>query len=150
MTSPLESRTSRQDRLTKYWGFHCSCSRCSGEPYETAQSDDRVAQVHRLWKELDDYTATSAATPQKAELLVLLYELEGVACRMHEAHYRAAIEWSGVGEAAQACKYARLCLHRGQALRGPDQPFAKSMRELIENPEGHWSWRFRMDVSKQN
>ena len=76
--------------------------------------------------------------------MVTLFELEGLGGRVQEAYYRAAVEYNGRGDAGLAVKYARLCLDRGLLLRGPNQPFIKSMRELVKNPEDHWSWRFRM------
>jgi hypothetical protein len=134
--------------LKKEWEFQCSCQRCAAEAHLVAESDDRVTQMKALIAELDNYSGTSMATPETAELLVLLFELEGVAFRLHEAYYRAAVEWNGVGRVIEATKYARLCLDRGLRLRGPDRPFIDSMKELVRNPEGHWSWRFRLGESK--
>ncbi len=108
------------------------------------ESDDRVAQIRELMMELDDYSPRSTAGPDKAELLILLFELEGVLGRVHEAYYRAAIEWNGVGEKAEAVKYARLCIDRGLAFRGPKRPFIDAMKEIVKNPEEHWSWKFRL------
>ncbi len=65
--------------------------------------------------------------------------------RVYEAYYRAAIEWNGVGQGIEATKYARLCLDRGLAFRGPDRPFVDAMRELVNDPEKHWSWKFRLN-----
>jgi len=96
----------------------------------------------RLRRELDDYSAS--ATPEKAELLITLYELEGLSVRIYEAYYRAALEWNGVGDSARATRYARLCLDKGLLLRGPDRPFVESMQELVADPTRHWSWRFRV------
>jgi hypothetical protein len=115
------------------------------EPHLLAESDDRVAQMQQLRRELDDYSSTSSAeTPETAELLVTLYELEHLHVRIYEAYYRAALEWNGVGDAARAAKYARLCLDKGLLLRGEDRPFVKSMRELLKDAKAHWSWRFRV------
>ena len=98
----------------------------------------------RLFAELDDYSAGSQASPGKAELLVTLFRLEGLHGRMHEAYYRAALEYSGVGDVGMAVKYARLCRDRGLLVRGPEQPFLASMMKLIQTPEEHWSWRHRI------
>ncbi|KAK3385261.1 hypothetical protein B0H63DRAFT_472625 [Podospora didyma] len=138
----IQPRSVRQDRLRSTWSFSCTCPRCSAEPHVVAESDDRVGQMLQLRRELDDYSI--AATPEKAELLLTLYELEGLAVRIYEAYYRVALEWNGVGESARAMKYARLCLDKGLTLRGPDRPFVDSMRELVANPTTHWSWRFRL------
>ncbi len=77
-------------------------------------------------------------------MLITLLELEGVTGGLHEAYYRGAIEWAGVGRATEAIKYARMCLGRGLAVRGEEKLFVESMRELIADPERHWSWRFRL------
>jgi len=86
--------------------------------------------------------------PQKAELLLALYELEGLQLRLHEAHYRAALEWNGVGDSVRAMRHARLGLDRGLLLRGPDRPFVESMKALIASPTKHWSWKFRVTDEK--
>jgi hypothetical protein len=99
--------------------------------------------MQQLRRELDDYSA-AGITPEKAELLVTLYELEGLQVRIYEAYYRAALEWNGVGDAMRAMRYARLCLDKGLLLRGEDRPFVESMRALVRDPMGHWSWRFRV------
>lgn len=93
--------------------------------------------------------STSPATPAKAELLVQLFELEGAAGRMHEAFYRAALEWNGVGDVTRAVGYARRCLDRGLRFRGPDRPFVESMKDMLRDPEGHWSWKFRLQGSRE-
>lgn len=102
----------------------------------------------QLRRELDDYSAS--ATPEKAELLITLFELEGLQVRIYEAYYRAAIEWNGVGDSGRAMRYARLCLDKGLLLRGPKRPFVDSMRALIADPAGHWSWRFRLKLKERD
>jgi hypothetical protein len=115
------------------------------------ESDSRISQILHLWTELDDYSATSSATPEKAELLILLYELEGMGGRLQEAYYRAAIEHNGIGQATQAMKYARLCLDRGLAFKGPGIPpgivFIESMKDLLRDPMTHKSWKSRLSQS---
>ncbi|KAK0714154.1 hypothetical protein B0T26DRAFT_742532 [Lasiosphaeria miniovina] len=138
----IQPRSVRSERLHTTWSFTCSCPRCTAEAHVVAESDDRVAHMLQLRRELDDYSAS--ATPEKAELLVTLYELEGLEVRIYEAYYRAALEWNGVGDATRAMNYARLCLDKGLTLRGPDRPFIDSMRGLISSPTEHWSWRFRV------
>ncbi|XXH00129.1 hypothetical protein Hte_006471 [Hypoxylon texense] len=111
--------------------------------FAEAESDDRVMQIHKLWRELDDHSAASEATPEKAELLVSLYEREGIWGRINEAYYRAAIEYIGVGDIANAKKYAKLCVDHGQLFIGPDRPFIKNMQDLISEPTKHPKWKFR-------
>lgn len=102
--------------------------------------------MQQLRPEMDDYSVI--ATPEKAELLVTLYELENLQVRIYEAYYRAALEWNGVGDATRAVRYARLCLDKGLLLRGEDRPFVESMREMVRDARGHWSWRFRVKMKE--
>lgn len=147
--SPIQPRDTRQAQLQSSWGFTCTCSLCSAPDDETAASDQRTAQIHGLWQTLDDYgDAADGATPEEAEALVALYEAEGLETRVHEAHYRAAVEWNGVGDARNAVRYAMLSILRGQIMKGPERPFLSSMRELVKNPEEHWTWKFRLRESK--
>ncbi|KAI8958663.1 SET domain-containing protein [Daldinia sp. FL1419] len=141
---PLQSHSTRQEKLRKEWGFQCSCQRCSANATAIAESDSRVSQIHALWKELDDHSATSKGSSEKAELLVSLYEQEGILGRLNEAYYRAAIEYIGIGDVEMATKYATLCIENGLLFVGPDRPFIKNMQELIENPTGHPKWKFRL------
>ena len=145
--SVTEKHSARQERLSSTWSFTCTCPRCMLEPHLLAESDSRVRQMRELSRELDDYS--SAATPGQAELLVTLYELEGLHVRIYEAYYRAALEWNGAGDAARAVRYARLCLDKGLVLRGEDRPFVTSMREMVRDPKGHWSWRFRVEEKEK-
>lgn len=73
-----------------------------------------------------------------------MFEREGAAGRAHEALYRAAVEWSGIGDAAEARRYASLCIDRGVRFRGSGRKFEADMRGVLDDVEGHWSWRFRL------
>ncbi|KAI1100264.1 SET domain-containing protein [Jackrogersella minutella] len=141
---PLQTHSIRQERLYKEWGFHCSCKRCTADAFSIAESDSRVKQIHALRKELDDHSAASKATPEKAELLVSLYEQEGILGRINEAYLRAAIEYIGVDDIANAMKYASLCVDHALRFIGPDRPFIEDMQKLIANPAGHAKWKFRL------
>ncbi|KAI1865701.1 hypothetical protein JX265_008024 [Neoarthrinium moseri] len=140
----FQSRAARQDQLLRHWGFSCSCHVCQSDAHIAEESDSRVAQILELWKELDDYSPSSSATPEKAELLVELYGLEGMEGRIQEAYYRAAIEFNALGLSSQAMKYARLCLDKGLAFKGPGRPFIDSMKELLRDAEAHHSWKSRI------
>lgn len=150
---PIQTHADRQAKVHRHWGFGCTCARCSLPPHRVAESDDRVRSIQALLGSLDDYSiplpnATSAANvtvgPTAGELLVLLFELEGLHARMHEAEYRLALEWNGVGDALRATQAARRCLDRGLLVRGPEQAFLTNMRTLVANPTAHWSWKFRL------
>ncbi|OTB00221.1 hypothetical protein M426DRAFT_66270 [Hypoxylon sp. CI-4A] len=144
---PLQIRSVRQEKLFKEWGFKCTCQRCSVDEAAIAKSDQRVNQIYAIRKELDDHSAESKGSPEKAELLISLYEQEGILGRLNEAYYRAALEYLGVGDTANATKYARLCADHGLLYVGLDRPFIQNMQDLIANPMGHPKWRFRLEVA---
>lgn len=143
-SSPLQPSSARQQRLKQDWGFACTCSRCTADAKRIEESDSRIEEIHQLWKELDDYSASSDATPEKGERLVQLYKEEGILGRLHEADYRAALEWIGVGDKERAIEHARRCVDRGLMFRGPGRPFITNMQNLIQDPEGCPYWRFRV------
>ncbi|KAK3690208.1 hypothetical protein B0T22DRAFT_380016 [Podospora appendiculata] len=147
----LQPRATRARLLNTTWHFPCACARCghglpntNDDTHLPLESDARTDQIRSLLRSLDDYTTPSAHTPEKAELLITLYELEGLQVRIYEAYYRAALEWNGVGDAVRATRYARLCLAKGLVLRGPDRPFVRSIQALVQDARAHWSWRFRV------
>ncbi|KAK4225253.1 hypothetical protein QBC38DRAFT_531136, partial [Podospora fimiseda] len=142
LTKPCATR---QQLLKKLWGFNCTCRRCTLPPPEMQESNSRSDQIHDLLKQLDDHSSLEAS-PEKAELLVTLYEKEGLQARLYEAYYRAAFEWNAAGDAEKAVKYAKLCLEKGRSLRHAHSPFLEIMGVLIQNPEEHWSWRFRVKL----
>ncbi|CAK7203582.1 hypothetical protein SEUCBS139899_006319 [Sporothrix eucalyptigena] len=144
---PIQTHAERKTKLHRHWGFGCTCARCAQPPHRVAESDDRVRSIKSLLGSLDDYTTkegSSGVGPAAGELLVLLFELEGLQGRIHEADYRLALEWNGAGDAMRATQAARRCLDRGLLVRGADQAFLTSMRSLVADPTSHWSWQFRM------
>lgn len=148
--SPIQARATRQTQLRSHWGFECTCGHCTADRDAIGDSDRRIEQIHALWRELDDYSRASSGSVDKAEQLIELYQLEHLDTRIHEAHYRAAIEWNGVGDSASATEAAKRCLDRGELMRGPEAPFARNMRELIQEPQKHWSSRFRLQKSQED
>lgn len=63
---------------------------------------------------------------------------------MVEAYYRAAVEWNGVGDAEKARRFAERSVEAGRVMESGIRPFLGNMRALAANPEGHWTWRFRV------
>lgn len=149
--SPVQTRSSRQTFLQHHWGFTCTCALCTAPADEVAQSDERTTEIRALWAVLDDYnnnnpssSSAAAATPEKAERAIALYRDEGLVTRMVEAYYRAAVEHNGVGDAARARAMAERAIRAGEVMESGIRPFLWNMRELARDPEGHWTWRFRV------
>lgn len=142
-SSPIRPRAKRQHKLHDVWGFQCSCSLCTQRPELTAASDQRIKQIKKIRKQLEDYSTESAATPQMADLFVSLYEQDRLDGTIYEAYAFAAIEWNGVGEPWQAVRYARLAIEYGLAAVGPNDQDVIEMKVLADDPWGHWSWMLR-------
>ena len=104
--------------------------------------------MKKLIVDLDEYSAKSKATPEKAELAVHLSNIDDLWARSYEYHYRAALEYNGVGRKAEALAHARTTLQRALTIRGPDHAVIKSSRALVNDPEKHWSWKFRFRIAQ--
>ena len=142
----LLPRDERLAKLQRNWGFSCDCAACTADAARARESDDRVAQIARLKDELRDWDKESGtrACPEMAELLVALYEMERLDGLMYEAYTLAAIEYNAVGEAWTAVKFARLAVEWGLPMLGEGHEDVREMRELAEDPWGHWSWERRV------
>lgn len=143
INSPIRTRAKRQEKLSRVWGFKCGCSLCTQRKDMVAASDERIRQIKRIRKQLEDYTPGSSATPQMADLMVSLYEQERLSGSIYEAYTFAAIEWNGVGEPWVAVRYARLAIETGLASAGSRDRDVKEMTRLADNPWAHWSWMLR-------
>ncbi len=137
------STKKRLDKLENTWGFKCSCSQCTQGSERRKQSDSRIRQINELRNEFHDYSTESRATPQMAELLVTLFELENLDSMLYEAYTYAAIEWNGVGEPWTASRYARLAVDNGLSSVGFKDPDVVEMQHLAADPWSHWSWMLR-------
>ncbi|KAK4195422.1 hypothetical protein QBC40DRAFT_185766 [Triangularia verruculosa] len=133
----------RQSSLS-LWNFTCSCPRCTQPSHLQKESDSRTAQLLDIRNQLDQYELRLQDEAEKAELLISLHELEGLEVRIHEAYYRAAIEFNGVKNKWKAIRYATMCLERGLLLKDETRPFVVHMRNLVDDAAGHWSWGFRL------
>lgn len=135
----------RQNFLSRHWGFTCACSLCTASNADIERSDARISEIHGLAPQLDDYSlGPPVATPEKAERLVELYREEGLVTRMVEGYYRAAVEYNGAGDAERAKNLAERSIKQGEVMESGIRPFLNNMRELSRDPMAHWTWRFRL------
>lgn len=141
--SPINTRKARLDKLSHVWGFRCGCSLCKQRSEMAAASDERIKQIKRIRRQLENYEAGSSATPEMADLFVSLYEQERLSGSIYEAYTFAAIEWNGAGEPWKAVRYARLAIEYGLASAGPKDKDVIEMIRLADNPWAHWSWMLR-------
>ncbi|KAK4239850.1 hypothetical protein C8A03DRAFT_32043 [Achaetomium macrosporum] len=146
--NPLMSRAERQGRL-KQWGFECACPLCTLDGARREESDKRIETIKKLHEELRNWGRESRACPEMAELLVGLYQMERLDTIMYEAYMFAALEYNAAGDPWMAVKYARLAVEWGIPMAGPEDEDMGDLRELAENPWGHWSWLKRVKQQEE-
>ena len=139
----IQTRKQRLHKLKSVWGFPCSCSLCTQSNALSKASDARITLIHELHADLEDYTESSRATPEMAELLISLYQQERMDAMVYEAYAYAAIEWNGAGEPWMAIKYAQLAIEYGMLSIGAGDAGVDEMRQIAIDPWTHWSWLLR-------
>ncbi|KAK4151243.1 hypothetical protein C8A00DRAFT_17328, partial [Chaetomidium leptoderma] len=143
--NPLMTRAQRMAKLKKNWGFDCSCPSCSVENKSRAEeSDARIRQIGMIKGEMGDWGGGSRASPEMAELLVALYEMERLWGSLYEAYTLAALEYNAVGDAWTAVKYGRMGVEWAIPMVGEGDDDVTELRALVEDPWGHWSWERRV------
>ncbi|KAI1865136.1 hypothetical protein JX265_008183 [Neoarthrinium moseri] len=116
---------------------------CTQHERLVAESDERIVQILELQHYLRDYSKTSPATPDMAELLISLYEQERIHSRIFEAYTYAAIEYNAIGQPWMATKYARLGIQHGFVANQPTGEDHFDIKQLVDDPWGHWSYMMR-------
>ena len=139
-----KDRKTRMRRLEKSWGFKCSCSACTANPSLTAESDSRLYQITDLAKTLDNWTPSSRATPEVAELLIALYEQERLDASLATAYKYAAEVYSSYGRKWDAIRYARLSVEMSMLDKGFRDGDVREMQKMTTSPEMTWSWKKRV------
>jgi len=138
-----KDRATRMRKLEKNWGFKCACAACTSHAHLGAESDNRLYQITDLATRLDDWTPSSSATPEIAELLISLYQQERLDASLATAYKYAAETYSSFGKKWEAIKYARLSVEMSMLDKGFRDGDAAEMRKMSEEPEMTWSWNKR-------
>ncbi|KAK3494901.1 uncharacterized protein B0T23DRAFT_377733 [Neurospora hispaniola] len=164
--SPLRSRKARQKLLSTAWGFECSCELCSRSGGRVEEADRRVRLIRKVRRLLKDEQegGSNAGRGEEgegwkmgsreqgegegdrtkaAELLVSLYEMEGLWGMVHEAYALAAREYSKAGETWMVMKWAALAVEFGTMVLGEGDEALREMKGLARNPWGHGAWSSR-------
>ncbi|KAF2825201.1 SET domain-containing protein [Ophiobolus disseminans] len=139
-----KDRKTRMRRLERNWGFKCSCSACTAHASLAAESDSRLYQITSLAKALDDWTSSSSATPEIAELLISLYKQERLDASLATAYKYAAEVYSSFGKKWEAMRYARLSGELSMLDKGFRDGDVREMKRMSETPELTWSWKKRV------
>lgn len=143
-------REKRMTNLKTNWGFDCSCSSCSAHPFFAAESDARIDQIHDLLRDLDDWTPTSKATPEMAEILISLYTQERLHASMGVVYKHAAEAYSSFGEREMAIKYARWAVEFTILDKGFRDVDVREMQNMARDPSMTWSWNKRVGHARSH
>jgi hypothetical protein len=103
-----------------------------------------LAEITSLQQILSDWSAGSTATTKKAKKLIRLCQEEGLHGFLDSAYGHAVLAYNAIGDAKEAVKYAKLAAEAVALKDGPQAADFKMWNELMINPEGHWSWRWRL------
>ena len=135
-----QARAARQAALRRAWGFECQCSACAAPPALAAASDARLALIADLRAALAHPDHALRADLPRVEALVALCEMEGLLAPAVDAYGFAAREYSGVGDAWTAVKWAVKAVEAGLLYGGPEDRDVRDLQELLRDPRSHWSW----------
>ena len=116
------------------------------------ESDARIAEIIDVRDRLnaEDPAPGEVPTPDMAELLLSLYQLERLNGYIYRGYYHAAIEHNGVGRTWKAVQHARKGVECGLIAAGTRDWRVREMQKLLKDPTKHWSWAYRMKGGESN
>ncbi|KAK6226566.1 hypothetical protein QIS74_00121 [Colletotrichum tabaci] len=139
---PLGTRSVRQHRAKRAWGFECGCSQCGLPRKQAAASDARLWEIEELERRLSDIGAT--VTTASVERFLKLHAEERLESKMAGAYTTAALNFNLLGRNKLAVKYARLAVEAGTIENGPEAGDVEAMRALAADPKKHFTWKGRL------
>ncbi|KAK4167209.1 SET domain-containing protein 5 [Cladorrhinum sp. PSN259] len=146
-------RAERQKQLSSIWGFDCTCTQCSLPDLESMASDARVREIRKLEKEIEDKMATNNGRDVRPEMggrLIQLYLDERLEAYMAPTYTRAALMYSMFGNEEKALEYAKEAVAALEREYGEQAGDVVSMRELLADVKGHWSWSIKVRKPRTN
>ncbi|KAK1585110.1 uncharacterized protein LY79DRAFT_559240 [Colletotrichum navitas] len=139
---PLATRSVRQHRAKRAWGFECGCSQCGLAKKQAAASDARLLEIEELDRLLSDVSAR--VTSATVERFLKLHAEERLEAKLAGAYTTAALNFNLLGKNKMAAKYARLAVEAGTIENGPESEDVEAMKALAADPKKHFTWRGRV------
>lgn len=99
---------------------------------------------------LENREIAPAEPTAMAELLVSLYEQEGLRLHISKAYALAALEYNGIGNEFKARGWAYKSIEAGLIVgdsAGVDD-YVMDMEDLLDGARSHWSWRHRIGAGR--
>lgn len=137
-------RKVRRDRARRSWGFVCTCPQCMLSDHHAEESDKRLLKIWEMEEDLADINSGLPILAEWIEKVLRLYKEERLDHRMADAYSLAAMNYNAIGDAEKAKNFAALSLQANLIENGPKAPDVAVMRELGADPEGHWTYRKRV------
>ncbi|KAF2018542.1 SET domain-containing protein [Aaosphaeria arxii CBS 175.79] len=139
-TSPVDFTKVRQQNLQNGFHFTCTCSRCSDQ----ARSDATLKQIQDLQERLNDWSASSTASPKTAEKLLQIYRQEGLEGFLTIPYGFAALAYNAVGDTKKAIKYANLAKELTLMKDGMWSANLGMYEDILKDARAHWSYNRRL------
>ncbi|RDW70391.1 hypothetical protein BP5796_08788 [Coleophoma crateriformis] len=141
----LQPRADRQEVLEMTWHFQCTCPLCTSSDEEVAISDARMQRIHEIHATLADWSPNTMATPELAEELITLYELEKLHAAVATGHMFASMAYNAIGDTDRAKQFAERALKAGMVNSGVNggNSDVDDMRAMLRDAESHWSYLAR-------
>lgn len=146
---PLASLADRQDHAQLAWGSDCQCIHCALSSGEAAESDTRLREIRWIEGQLEDPKNAQDISVGLITYLLKLYEDEGLQCCMAGAYTLASLSLKSLGYDKRALKYAELAIEALGIEEGDGAPDVRTMRELIRDPTGHFTFPDRVKKGRK-
>jgi len=126
------------------WGFGCTCSLCRLPSDHVEASDKRLKMIHKLKKQLSDWSKPIPDRSKMAELMVELYKQERLDMSLAYAYEHAAYAYAVEGDHYNTVKYASLATDALTIILGKAHSTIE-MEQLMLNPTKHrtWLWSYQ-------
>lgn len=142
-------REKRQQHLRETYGFKCGCSQCSLGPDESNASDQRLELIRDLYERLSDWDVEPAPSPEAAEELIKLFEMDRLHASMEEPHTIAALVYNSLGMTHKARKHAATAISYGIHIHDETWLETSPHLPLIYDPEHHWSYHLQKKLASK-
>ncbi|GKT93425.1 HET domain protein [Colletotrichum tofieldiae] len=140
----LSARIVRQGRAQRNWGFGCTCAHCSLPGPFVRSSDQRLTRMWEIEQQLSHWNGEKV-DEEMIELLITLYRQEQLdQSHGSDAFSLAALNYNSLGMEEEALEYAKLAEEQLLLEKGPRSRQVKDMRDLMQDPKSHYSWRQRV------
>ncbi|KAF4778141.1 hypothetical protein HER10_EVM0000420 [Colletotrichum scovillei] len=140
----LSSRAVRQDRAQRNWGFGCTCQQCSLSEAFIRSSDQRLGKMWQIEQQMSHWNGAKVDEEMIEELISLYRQEQLDQSHGSDAFRLAALNYNSLGMEKEALEYAKLAEEQFMLEKGPRAKQVQDMRDLMQDPKEHYSWRQRV------